>query len=39
MAAVTIYTTMMCPYCFRAKALLKDKGVEFKEIDVGMDHG
>jgi len=37
MAAVTIYTTMMCPYCFRAKALLKDKGVEFKEIDVGMD--
>jgi len=37
MVAVTIYTTMMCPYCFRAKALLKDKGVEFKEIDVGMD--
>lgn len=37
MAAVTIYTTMMCPYCFRAKDLLKDKGVEFKEIDVGRD--
>lgn len=37
MAEVTIYTTMMCPYCFRAKALLADKGVAFKEIDVGMD--
>ncbi len=37
MADVTIYTTMMCPYCYRAKALLTDKGVAFKEIDVGMD--
>jgi len=37
MADVTIYTTMMCPYCFRAKALLTRKGVDFTEIDVGMD--
>ncbi len=37
MADVTIYTTMMCPYCYRAKALLSEKGVAFKEIDVGMD--
>ncbi|MEQ9145669.1 MAG: glutaredoxin 3 [Parvibaculaceae bacterium] len=37
MADVTIYTTMMCPYCHRAKHLLKEKGVAFKEIDVGMD--
>lgn len=37
MADVTIYTTMMCPYCYRAKALLNDKGVAFTEIDVGMD--
>lgn len=37
MADVTIYTTMMCPYCHRAKHLLKEKGVSFKEIDVGMD--
>lgn len=37
MADVTIYTTMMCPYCYRAKALLGKKGVVFKEIDVGMD--
>jgi len=37
MAQVEIYTTMMCPYCYRAKALLDQKGVTYKEIDVGMD--
>ncbi|MGB5092105.1 MAG: glutaredoxin 3 [Parvibaculum sp.] len=37
MPDVTIYTTMMCPYCARAKSLLTRKGVQFKEIDVGMD--
>lgn len=34
MPAVTIYTTPYCPYCLRAKALLKRKGVTFEEIDV-----
>jgi len=37
MAEVEIYTTMMCPYCYRAKALLKQKGVAFREIAVGMN--
>jgi glutaredoxin 3 len=37
MAEVTIYTTMLCPYCHRAKSLLSRKGVAFEEIDVGMD--
>lgn len=37
MADVEIYTTMMCPYCYRAKALLERKGVAFQEIDVAMD--
>jgi len=37
MADVTIYTTMLCPYCHRAKALLDSKGASFIEIDVGMD--
>jgi len=37
MAQVTIYTTMFCPYCHRAKALLAKKGVVYSEIDVGMD--
>ena len=34
MAEVTIYTTMTCPYCMRAKALLGKKGVKFHEVDV-----
>lgn len=34
MAAVTVYTTQWCPYCVRAKALLRDKKVSFREIDV-----
>ena len=34
MAKVVIYTTSYCPYCFRAKALLRSKNVEFEEIDV-----
>ncbi len=37
MAQVKIYTTSYCPYCVRAKALLKRKGVEFEEIDVTDD--
>ncbi len=37
MADVVIYTTPICPYCVRAKSLLKQKGVEWKEIDVSRD--
>lgn len=37
MSNVTIYSTLLCPYCHRAKALLRKKGVNFTEIDVGMD--
>jgi glutaredoxin 3 len=37
MPAVEIYTTRFCPYCNTAKALLRRKGVEFKEIDLGHD--
>jgi glutaredoxin 3 len=37
MARVEIYTTQVCPFCVRAKALLKRKGVEFEEIDVTDD--
>ena len=37
MAKVEIYSTQYCPYCMRAKALLKSKGVEFEEIDVAND--
>jgi glutaredoxin 3 len=34
MAEVIIYTTPVCPYCVRAKMLLKNKKVSYKEIDV-----
>lgn len=38
MAHVTIYSTPVCPYCVRAKTLLKQKGVEsYEEIDVSGD--
>lgn len=37
MARVEIYTTSYCPFCTRAKALLRSKGVAFEEIDVGGD--
>jgi glutaredoxin 3 len=31
MAKVEMYTTMFCPYCARARALLQRKGVAFTE--------
>ncbi|MBL0278686.1 MAG: glutaredoxin 3 [Anaeromyxobacter sp.] len=31
---ITVYTKDNCPYCVRAKALLKRKGVAFEEIAV-----
>ena len=37
MAKVVMYTTDYCPFCVRAKALLRNKGVAFDEIDVGED--
>ncbi|WP_410217240.1 glutaredoxin 3 [Paracoccus sp. (in: a-proteobacteria)] len=37
MPAIEIYTTRTCPFCIRAKSLLKEKGADFTEIDVGSD--
>jgi len=37
MQPIEIYTTRWCPYCYRAKALLKRKGAAFTEIDVGRE--
>jgi len=34
MAEVDLYTTMFCPYCTRARALLERKGVAFTDIDI-----
>ncbi|RMD62752.1 MAG: glutaredoxin 3 [Alphaproteobacteria bacterium] len=33
-ARVEIYSTLLCPFCYRAKKLLESKGVAFEEIDV-----
>jgi glutaredoxin 3 len=35
MPRITIYTTSLCPYCFRAKRLLDQKAAVYQEIDVG----
>ncbi len=36
MANIEIYTKFTCGYCFRAKSLLQEKGVEFVEYDISM---
>ena len=38
MAAVKMYTTQVCPYCIRAKSLLKQRGVDqIQEIRIDLD--
>jgi glutaredoxin 3 len=34
---IEIYTWQTCPFCIRAKALLKSKGVEFTEYAIDGD--
>jgi glutaredoxin 3 len=36
-AHVEVYTWSSCPFCIRAKALLKQKGVEFTEYCIDGD--
>ncbi|MEP7282530.1 MAG: glutaredoxin 3 [Rubrivivax sp.] len=38
MTSVKMYTTLVCPFCVRAKALLKQRGVErIDEVRVDLD--
>lgn len=37
MKKILIYTTVVCPYCVRAKALLKRKGLIYEEINANDD--
>lgn len=34
MARIEIYTTMLCPFCTRAKRLLDSKSAAYEEIDI-----
>jgi glutaredoxin 3 len=34
MAQVELYTTMWCPFCARARALLERKGVAYSNVDL-----
>lgn len=36
MAKIEVYTKFLCPYCTRAKALLRSKGAEFEEFDISL---
>jgi mycoredoxin len=37
METLTMYTTAWCPDCRRAKTFLKERGVEFREVDIEKD--
>lgn len=34
---ITIYSTLVCPYCVAAKNFLKSKNLEWKEIRIDLD--
>lgn len=37
MNTVIVYTMDYCPYCERAKSLLKQRGIAYQEVRVAMD--
>lgn len=37
MEAITMYSTEWCPDCRRAKNFLKERGVEFAEVNIEQD--
>lgn len=36
MKKVKVYSTPTCPHCLAVKAFLKEKGVEFQDVDVSV---
>ena len=34
MANVKVYSTPTCPWCIKAKDFLKERGVEFEDLDI-----
>ena len=37
MAKIKVYSTPACPHCHEVKDFLKEKGIEFEDIDVAAD--
>ncbi len=37
MATVKVYTVPSCAFCFALKEFLKEKNIEFEEIDISKD--
>jgi len=37
MAKIKIYSTPTCPYCVTLKEFLKEKGIEFEDLNVASD--
>lgn len=37
MEEITVYTTPTCPWCSKVKSYLKNKGINYHEVDVGSD--
>ncbi|NQU19107.1 glutathione S-transferase N-terminal domain-containing protein [bacterium] len=37
MAEVKVYSTPTCPYCIKVKEYLKQKNIDFQNIDVSSD--
>ena len=34
---IIVYSTISCPWCHKAKEFLKEKGVAYKDVNVGAD--
>lgn len=35
--SIKVYSTDTCPWCTKAKEYLRSKGVDFEEVNVGVD--
>ena len=35
---VKVYSTPICAYCIQLKEFLKQKGIEFEEVDISIDN-
>jgi glutaredoxin 3 len=38
MTEIKVYSTPTCPWCVKVKSFLKDKSIEFEDLDVSTNH-